>query len=231
MPYTRTFVCLANSRKRPSGRCIAGREALPDGFGTWIRPVSDRASREVSEEERRYSDGQDVALLDLVNVRLLRAEPELHQRENHLIDADYHWERVGRATWEDVQGATEDPTGPLWINGESSSHGQNDRVPVSMLDGLPGSLYLIRPGNLRIEVGSEGGFGPSRRRVRAHFAVCGHPYRLAVTDPQIERAYLAGPDRAVHVPDALLCVSLGEVFHGFAYKLVASVIAPVGLSR
>jgi hypothetical protein len=35
--YTKTIVCLANSRKPPSGRCIAGREVTQTGFGNWIR--------------------------------------------------------------------------------------------------------------------------------------------------------------------------------------------------
>src|SRR5580658_3890257 len=39
MPETRTIVCLANSR-RLSGRSIAGKEILADGYGKWIRPAS-----------------------------------------------------------------------------------------------------------------------------------------------------------------------------------------------
>jgi hypothetical protein len=39
MPYRKTIVCLANSRKY-QGRCVAGVEWQGQMIGGWIRPVS-----------------------------------------------------------------------------------------------------------------------------------------------------------------------------------------------
>jgi hypothetical protein len=225
--YTKKIVCLANSRKPPSGRCVAGREVAAKGFGDWIRPVSVRPTQEISLEERRYENGQDPSLLDIIAVQMKSPQPQRHQRENHLIDADYYWVKQGVISWQELQTAVEDPAGPLWLNGDSSYYGENDRVSENSLDGLARSLYLVRPEHLRLVVASEGGsFGPPRRRVRARFALCGHSYCLGVTEPSTESELLARDNGEYPVPDALLCISLGEVFHGHAYKLAASVITP-----
>ena len=225
--YTKTIVCLANSRKPPSGRCVAGREVLSHGFGGWIRPVSARPTQEISEEERRYENGRDPRVLDVVSIKMRRPQPQEHQQENHLIDDGYYWARQDAVNWQDLQKAVEDPAGSLWLNGPSSSHGHNDRVPEDRLSSLNRSLYLVRPDGLRLIVAPEGGdFGPERRRVRAEFHLCGHLYRIVVTDPWIESKCLAKPDGEIPLKNALLCVSLGETFHGFAYKLAAAVITP-----
>jgi hypothetical protein len=227
MSYKKTILCLANSRKPPSGRCVAGREVTSAGFGQWIRPVSARPTREISEEERRYRDGRDPQVLDLIEITMIRPEPQGHQRENHLIDDSSYWERNRRLSWSDLQSAVENPTGPLWDNGSSSSYGVNDRVSEERLPGLNRSLYLVRPERMRLIVAPEGGdFGTARRRVRADFYLSGHGYRLVMTDPIVERHLLEGPDGETNIEEALLCVSLGEVFHGFAYKLAAGVILP-----
>ena len=132
MGYTKTIVCLANSWKR-SGRCVAGREITPEGFGGWIRPVSARPDGELNDDEQRCTGGTDAALLDVVEIPLFRPQPDDYQRENHLIDPALRWTKRGVVTWSDLQAAVEDPDGPLWPNGHSSSHGLNDQVPVDLL--------------------------------------------------------------------------------------------------
>jgi hypothetical protein len=197
----------------------------PSGFGEWIRPVSARPSREVSEEDRRYADGSDPSLLDIIEIPLLRPEAERHQRENHLIDADRYWKRTGKASWTALAASAEDPHGPLWLNGHSSTYGLNDRVPATDLNALTRSLFLVKPPNVTLTVAHEGGdYGPARRRVRARFTLHGEQYCLVVTDPELERNYLARPDGEFVVTNALICVSLAEDFHGFGYKLAASII-------
>ncbi len=225
--YTMNIVCLANSRKPPSGRCVAGRELNANVFGGWIRPVSARPTQEISLEERRYENGQDPSLLDVIAIQMKNHQPQRHQKENHLIDADCYWKKQGAIGWQDLQAAVEDPLGPLWLNGDSSYHGENDRVPENILDDLTRSLYLVRPEQLRLVVGPEGGsFGPPRRRVRVQFTLRGHSYRLGVTEPSTESELLARDNGEYRVPDAILCISLGEAFHGYAYKLAAAVITP-----
>lgn len=56
VPYNKTIVCLANSYKPPNGRCISRREVMADGYGDWIRPVSDRETAEVAFSEYRYEN-------------------------------------------------------------------------------------------------------------------------------------------------------------------------------
>lgn len=224
---TKRIVCLANSRKPPSGRCIAGKEVVGAGFGAWLRPVSSRPSREISEEERRFEDGTDVQVLDIVDVPLGDPLPDRHQRENRLIDDGYYWARAGRCGWDDLAAAVDGHGDVLWSNGNSSGHGENDRVAETDLGGIDHSLLLVHPHDVHIQVATEGGgLYPVRRRVRAGFRLGDHEYLLSVTDPPVERRYLAGDDGVFPVAEAVICVSLGEVFHGFAYKLAASVILP-----
>jgi hypothetical protein len=226
-PYSKTIVCLANSRKPPAGRCVAGREVTPAGFGAWVRAVSARPTHEVSLKERRYHNGRDPRVLDVISIQMCRPQPHQYQQENHVIDATRRWRKQGTLTWPDLHAAVEQPAGPLWLNGHSSHHGHNDRLPEACAAQLSRSLYLVRPESLRLVVAAEKGeLGLPRRRVRAHFSLGGHAYCLAVTDPWIEFECLATDRHETPVAEALLCISLSQPYHGYAYKLAATVLTP-----
>jgi len=225
-PIFKRIVCLANSRKM-SGRCIAGKELLDDGkIGGWIRPVSARETEEVSEWERQYVDGSDPRLLDVIDVPLLYASPKSYQQENWLLAPEYYWEKVRLATATELPQFT-DPAPPLWTDGYSTVNGHNDRIPLDQVSTITDSLRLVKVENLELQVSQPGmDFGNYRRRVQGRFRHNGVDYWLRVTDPVYERQYLQKPNGQYPMGECFLTVSLGEPFHGYAYKLIAAIIKP-----
>jgi len=207
MNYVKKIICLANSRKH-SGRCIAGKEVLPHGYGSWIRPISARPSAEVSEEERRFENGQDPRVLDIIDIPIIAATPLLYQTENHIIDGGYYWAKTGELPWTELKHLVDNPA-LLWSNGDSTYYGLNDRVMLELASKMTNSLMLIEPENLTVNVQTEGAeFGNPRRRVRASFTHQGLHYILVVTDPVAERTFLAKPDGRHPLIDTYLCISL-----------------------
>lgn len=221
--YVKTFVCLANSRKL-LGRCVAGKEWEKGRGGAWIRPVGASGTGEVSEEDRRYSDGTDPVLGDVIGVQLASPAPKAYQTENHVIDSSHYWLRVGRIGWADIASLADHPAS-LWANVDSSYAGVNDRMPEAQAAELGHSLYLIGPVALDIVVGAPGTpFGNPKRTVRGSFTYAGAQYNLSITDPVIEREYLSQANGTYRVTHAYLCISLGEPYNGNVYKLIAAVI-------
>jgi hypothetical protein len=222
------FVCLANSRK-PHGRCVAGRELLNGRPGEWIRPVSDREHEEVSERERRYRDGSDPRVLDIIDVPLIGRSVKSHQSENWLLDPDKCWRKVGEFDRGSLYRLS-DRSGALWLNGHSTYYGENDFVPVELADGADGSLKLIAvDGGLKLRVyGSGEAFDYPKRRVQAQFSFAGVGYCLWVTDPLVESAYLAREDGVYTLGPSYLAISLGESWKGRCCKLVAAILGASG---
>ena len=223
MATVKRIVCLANSRKL-SGRCIAGKEPAGDQAGRWIRPVSAREHEEVSEYERWYAGGGDPCILDIMDVPLLEPRGRSYQQENWLLDRTQRWRRIGRLAWRDLARLA-DPPAPLWINGHSTYNGLNDHIPLALAGDLRSSLRLIRVQQLRLSVFIPGeAFGEARRRVQGRFHYAGAVYKLWVTDPVYEQAYLAKPDGCDEIDDGYLTISLGEPHNGACYKLIAAII-------
>jgi hypothetical protein len=226
MPYKKTIVCLANSRKKYPNRCVAGKELQLGKFGAWIRPVSDLANGDLMLKHRRYEDGTDPKLQDVIRISFREARPQGCQKENHLIDSNTNWAFERKITWDELTPAVDHVTGPLWVNGHSGSNGTNDRIPEDTASNLPSSLLLIEPEDFKISVAMEGGYEkPPYKKVRAHFRLNGHEYLLAITDPPIEDKYRVKEEGEYKVATPTrLCISIGEAFNGFCYKLVAGMI-------
>jgi hypothetical protein len=223
MPIVKRLICLANSRKL-SGRCVAGKELIPSELGPWVRPVSDRPSEEVSERERQYADGSDPEVLDIVDVPLKNHHPKSYQSENWLLDPNFYWVRAGRASWNDLVVLRENPA-TLWVNGSSTFNGLNDRVSFSDSAQLTNSLYLLYLDRIKLRVFAPGeAFGNPKRRVSADFLHGGTTYILWVTDPVVERKYLAGNNGEFLIEECFVTVSLGEPHKGYCYKLVATLL-------
>ncbi len=224
--YEKTIICLANSRKI-SGRCIAGREIIGSQIGDWIRPTSARETAELSEDDRRFANGKDPRVLDIIRIPMIGPRPHGFQTENHLIDHDYYWTFLGRATWDQAFAAVDQSGTPLWANASSSYSGTRDRVAEDATVDADGSLRLIEVADFSINVAVEGAeFGNGKRRVRGRFTHSGVQHCLSITDPQVERQYLSGQDGQFLIGKALLCISLGEPYNGWAYKLIAGVLLP-----
>jgi hypothetical protein len=219
MSYTKTIVCFANSRKT-SGRCVAGKEWINGAPGDWLRPVSSRGSHEVSEEERRFENGRDPQLLEIINIPLLNHQPLPHQHENHVLDPGFYWECQSKLPWSQISSWMDNPAS-LWGVGHSSYAFLNNRIPDGYEDGT--SLYLISLGRLSVIVGGKSMEYP-KRIVRGEFAYLGNTYRMAITDPILERHYLSGNDGQYTIDDAIICVSLGDPYLGYFYKLIAAIL-------
>jgi hypothetical protein len=223
MAVVKRLLCLANSRKL-NGRCVAGIELSGNKRLGWIRPVSAREHEEVSEYERQYEDGSDPRVLDVMDVPLLEARPKGYQQENWLLDPDQYWQRVSRAGWSDLEPLA-DSMAPLWIDGNSTYNGRNDRIALAEAGGLTSSLRLVRVDRLTLSVFKPGeAFGNPKRRVQGRFVHHGTDYHLWVTDPGYEREYLLKPDGDYELGESFLTVSLGEPHDGACYKLVAAIM-------
>jgi hypothetical protein len=225
--YTKTIVCLANSRKL-TGRCVAGKEWDGRTAAAWCRPVSARERGELTAERWYAKSWRDPLLLDLIEVALLSPHPSGCQTENHLVDTTVRWKFRGRVTPHCLLANLDHPSGPLWVNGESTSCGLNDRVSVQLADEQTSSLVLVQPDRMTVTIGTEGAqLGQARRRVRGLFTLSNHEYALSITDPVFEKTILPHPDGfTTELQKPILCISLSEKFasQNACYKLIAGVI-------
>ncbi|MFO1429168.1 MAG: hypothetical protein U1F76_03355 [Candidatus Competibacteraceae bacterium] len=139
-----------------------------------------------------------------------------------MIDSDYYWKKQGILPWENIHDWIDKPN-TLWNLGQGSYSGLNNRVAIGQENGT--SLYLISVERLNLLVGRKAPEYPdSKRAVRGEFVYRGTNYRMDVTDPVIERNYLFRADGQYDILRPVLCISLGDLYEGYFYKLIAAVL-------
>ncbi len=223
MSIVKRIVCLANAHK-DGERCIVGKEMLPDGsLGKWVRPVSHAASGALSKPDRIYLDQTEPALLDIIEVRLDRPSPELHQVENWLLAQDHQCKKEGSLPLEQLAVHVDSPE-EIWPRGYSATGHRDDRVPEEQANRLGESLLLIKVD--RMEVTSD-----KTQRGKARYlggfqhGSLGHNYKFPITDPAFEERHANKTDK-FWVEQPYLTISLTDAHRqdGYAYKLIAGVV-------
>lgn len=134
-----------------------------------------------------------------------RPVPFFHQQENWLNNPNYIWQHNFSVPATQLNDYLDNPSN-LWLYGS-----YQDRVPESQIGNVSNSLCLVYVQNLHL-------FHQNNKR-RASFCYNGVDYNLAVTDPNFDNI-IQNCDK---FQTAVLCVSLGEVFEGNYYKLIASI--------
>lgn len=121
----KTIIILAKSFKRKN-YCIAG---IDRDTGEWIRLVSDDVESEgaVLQADTVLSNGQNVQVLDIVEVDLIRPVPTNAQRENWLYNRKVKWVKVGTSTLQQVidHRGTDDCGNNIFGNTEKKIHPEN----------------------------------------------------------------------------------------------------------
>lgn len=212
--FSKKIVCLANSKKS-NGRCIAGKEIISK---SWIRPISRSEKGELSLDQISYSDNSLPEVLDIIEVYFEKNIPKSYQPENILI-AYKKWQRISKITFFELEKIEDHPEN-IWLIGEYP-----DKISSSFFISkkIEESLLLIRPEDFQIEVKKR---DPFPNRVGAVLQYKGKKYNLGITDIKIKNTYLNKDEGIYNIKykDLFLCISLGEEYYSYHYKLIASVI-------
>ena len=219
-----TFICLANSRKK-SGRCLAGKASYQGEYTKWIRPVSIREHEELKGNEFRIHTGEEAKLLDLLEVRLIKHQPNLHQQENFLMDVSVPLKKIGSINIVDLVSLADTPT-DLWGIGHSSRNGVNDYVTKDEIEKHATSISLLYLKKVKVYVTQEwsASWHRNQKVFRAEFNFNDDTYKLKITDPVFEEKFSDKPVGSYEIQETLLTISLGEEFNNSYWKLIAGVM-------
>jgi len=227
------IVVLANSVKR-SHWCVAGKEifASQGGWtpGLWVRPTDPANEGAITLQTMRGEDGRVPAVLDIVDVPILKYMGDNHHPEDWIVDTARRWRRQGTFPFAKVENLCDAPP-HLWAM-RTDAHKVREGFVAKML--RPATLYFIKPEeSIQVSIFKETSSDHQaklRRVLRLRHR--GTDHEFAITDPRFEDCYLGGQRVFSERPLELtlpqtgrlyLCLSLTPPFHGAHYKIAATV--------
>lgn len=201
------LVILANSVKH-QGHCVAGKCVSNK---EWYRPVSNAKGEELSGAQAQYSNTYGTYMvkpLQKIVMGFSQHAPLPNQPENFVIDGE-NWTQRYKIDEREL---------PAYLDHPDDIWGIGDRVSYSDIvtgrEAISQSLYLLAVDDLHLYVAERIGY----RSRRASLSYGGVHYDFAVTDPNFGDIQRSG-----HETSGIVCVSLGEDYKGYCYKLVATV--------
>lgn len=210
MSITKTIIIFAKSIKH-GGYCIAGKSI--DNPREWIRPVSTIDGGELKKHqclctnplwESQGNSPYSCKVLQKIEMGFAQSAPLPNQPENHLV-LDATWRHNYNIGQNDIIKYCDNPDS-LW--------GDDNRVDYSsIVNGafpIEQSLYLVKTKNLKLYKQTE--------KTRASFEYLNRHYDLPVTDSGFYDN-IGGESKL----QGILCVSLGENYDGYCYKIVAGI--------
>ena len=200
---TKTIVVFANSVKHGQ-HCVAGKCIAT---GLWVRPVADARGSALSAKQVMYQNNYgtySVKPMQKIEMYLDSHVPLNNQPENYML-TDKLWQQRFKIDERQL---------PEFLDFPDDLWGRGDRVRYQDIQFenyvIAQSLYLIQPDDFSINFLSG--------KPRAQFIFCNNNYNLAITDPLIRAKLTTGLSDT-----PIICVSLGEVYQGNCYKLVANI--------
>lgn len=199
------IVILANSRKL-SGRCVAGKTSR----GIWVRLTKANGAPIPVSEARNYR------MLNFFNVEGLINRPS-REYNYHVENSTY--------TRTSVSGNYDNVSLESLLDYPDDIFGFGKRVDEETAQDLRNSLLFVEVEDLCISKESGGNY---KDKLRARFVYNDICYNdIAVTDSVLE--YNFSTRRCPYseeYPTAYITISLGELFQGYAYKLLSGIYIP-----